>query len=123
MAQSVLPRRGRSSENAAPLPDRDILPRARRSSMRVRNRRQPAVLPLDLTLLVAAAIGLLVAVYLAFVDLTGGATLCLAGSDCDVVRASSYGRVAGLPVALLGVGYFAAVAAASAIPSFRRRGL
>jgi hypothetical protein len=40
-----------------------------------------------------------------------------------VVRASSYGRVAGLPVALLGVVYFAVVGAVSAVPTLRRRGL
>jgi uncharacterized membrane protein len=60
-------------------------------------------------LLAAAVLGVLVSAYLALVDLVGGATLCLAGSDCDVVRASNWGHVAGLPVAVLGVVYFMAV--------------
>jgi uncharacterized membrane protein len=74
-------------------------------------------------MLVAAAIGLLVAAYLTLVDVTGGATLCLAGSDCDLVRDSSFGTVLGLPVAALGIGYFAVVVAAAAIPSLRQRAL
>ena len=67
----------------------------------------------DLVLIAAASLGLLVSTYLAAVDLAGGATLCLAGSNCDVVRASTYGRVAGLPVAVLGVVYFLAVLGAA----------
>jgi uncharacterized membrane protein len=50
-----------------------------------------------------------VSAYLAFVDLAGGSTLCLAGSECDAVRASAYGHIGGLPVAVLGAGFFLAV--------------
>jgi uncharacterized membrane protein/glutaredoxin len=82
---------------------------------RARRRRHSAAPPLrrDLLLVGAALVGLLVSAYLAVVDLTGGSALCLAGSDCDIVRASSYGQLAGLPVAVLGVVYFAAVLGAA----------
>jgi uncharacterized membrane protein/glutaredoxin len=84
------------------------VPRPARTSRRRRVKAAPP-LTLDLLLVGAAVVGLLVSAYLAAVDLTGGATLCLAGSDCDIVRASSYGQLAGLPVAALGVIYFAVV--------------
>jgi uncharacterized membrane protein len=61
----------------------------------------------------AAALGLLVSLYLLLTDLFGGSALCVAGANCDIVRASAYGRVFGLPMALLGVGYFLAVGVAA----------
>lgn len=70
----------------------------------------------DAVLVAAAGLGLLVSAYLTIVELAGAATLCLAGSDCDVVRASAYGRVVGLPVAAFGVVYFLTVLGL-AIPS------
>lgn len=73
---------------------------------------------LDRVILGAAAGGLLVSVYLLLVDLTGSTTRCVAGADCDIVRASAYGRVFGLPMALLGVGYFLAVGAAALTPAW-----
>src|SRR5688572_24827168 len=82
--------------------------RSRRSRARV-----AAAQTRDLLLVVVAALGLLVSAYLTLVDLAGGTTLCLAGSDCDVVRASAYGHVAGLPVAALGVAYFLVVLGAA----------
>jgi uncharacterized membrane protein/glutaredoxin len=72
-------------------------------------------LPRDPVVIVASVVGLLVSAYLAIVDFAGGSTLCLAGSDCDAVRASAYGHVAGLPVAALGAGYFLAVLLVAAI--------
>jgi uncharacterized membrane protein len=63
----------------------------------------------DRLVIIASLVGLFVSAYLSIVDLAGGGTLCLAGSDCDAVRASSYGHVGGLPVAVLGVAYFLAV--------------
>jgi uncharacterized membrane protein len=66
-------------------------------------------------LIVASFVGLLVSAYLTLVDLAGGATVCLAGTDCDAVRASTYGHVAGLPVASLGVVFFLAVLVAALV--------
>jgi uncharacterized membrane protein/glutaredoxin len=76
----------------------------------------------DLLLISASLVGLLVSVYLALVDLAGGSTVCLAGTDCDAVRASSYGHVAGLPVAGLGAVFFLAVLVAALVrPSWQPR--
>src|SRR5215207_2939235 len=77
----------------------------------------------DWLLVAAAILGLLVSTYLALVELAGGTTLCPAGSDCDVVRASSYGHVAGLPVAALGVLYFLTVLGASVVLASWRQSL
>jgi uncharacterized membrane protein/glutaredoxin len=84
------------------------------SSRRTRRDRRPAAPPpptwaLDRVVLGAAVVGLLISSYLLLLDLTGSSAVCVAGADCDIVRASAYGRVFGLPMALLGVGYFLAV--------------
>jgi uncharacterized membrane protein/glutaredoxin len=121
MVQSAS-RRGRAAHVPDPLPNRETPGRAPRSSVRVR-RRQPVPLALDIVMLVAAIVGLFVATYLTFVDMTGGSTLCLAGSDCDIVRDSSFGSLLGVPVAALGVLYFVVVVAAVAIPALRQRAL
>lgn len=83
--------------------------RRERSGRRARSSRPlpPARPARDPLLLLAAAVGLLVSAYLSLVDLAGGSALCLAGSDCDAVRGSAYGSTFGVPVALLGVGFFA----------------
>ena len=61
---------------------------------------KPAVLVLSL-------IGFLLSVYLTYLHYTEGqSAFCSVGSDCDVVRQSSYSSILGIPVALLGaVGY------------------
>jgi uncharacterized membrane protein len=68
---------------------------------------------LDRFILGAAIVGLVVSAYLAVVDLSGGSALCIVGSDCDVVRASTYSQLIGLPLTGLGISYFAAVIAAT----------
>ncbi len=81
------------------------------SSPRVRRRRR-ATTPTwtrDPVLLIAAGVGLLVSAYLAVLDLTGGSAVCLAGSECDAVRTSAYGRVLGVPLTVAGVGFFLTV--------------
>ena len=81
-----------------------------------RRRHQPAPSrTYDLALLGAALVGLLVSLYLAVLDLTGGSALCVAGSDCDIVRASTFGRVSGVPVAVVGVAFFGVVLALAAL--------
>lgn len=84
-------------------------PPARVARRTGRGRAAPPSITPDPIILVAGAIGLLISAYLAIVDLAGGSTLCLSGSDCDAVRASAYGHIAGLPVAALGTVYFLAV--------------
>lgn len=83
---------------------------SQRASSR-RSRQRAARASLDRILIAASIVGLLVSLYLAIVDVVGASTFCLAGSDCDVVRGSSYGKLLGLPLAVLGVAYFATVLA------------
>jgi len=58
-------------------------------------------------ILILSVIGFLVSAYLTYLHYTEGhAAFCTEGSDCDVVRQSSYSTILGIPVALLGaVGY------------------
>lgn len=57
-----------------------------------------------------SAAGVLVAGYLALTKLQGGRALfCAAGSACDVVQASRYAVLLGLPTALWGTGLYAIV--------------
>ncbi len=58
--------------------------------------------------------GALVSGYLLVADFVlGGAELCLTGKGCDVVRESRYSSIGGIPVSLLGVLGYAAMAAVS----------
>lgn len=64
--------------------------------------------------LILCTLGALVSGYLLVADfLLGGAELCLTGKGCDVVRGSRYSGVGGIPVSLLGVLGYAAMAAAA----------
>lgn len=80
-----------------------------RAPRRKRTEPTPVSLTLDRILIAAAAVGLAVSLYLATVDLMGGSTLCLEGSDCDAVRGSSYGKLLGVSLSSIGVAYFALV--------------
>ncbi len=63
---------------------------------------------------VLCALGALVSGYLLVADfLLGGAEFCLTGEGCDMVRESRYSSVGGVPVSLLGVLGYAAIAAAA----------
>lgn len=55
-----------------------------------------------------AILGILVAGYLTWADLTKSEVVCIGSNGCGIVQNSSYSSVAGIPVALLGlVGYVA----------------
>ena len=58
-----------------------------------------------LAMSVLAAIGLVVAIYLAVTKLTGGLPVCGPIHGCDTVASSEYSVVLGVPVAVFGVGY------------------
>jgi uncharacterized membrane protein/glutaredoxin len=59
-----------------------------------------------------AAAGFAIAVYLTWLKWSGGnATFCVSGSGCDVVQASRYGTLLGLPTALWGALLYVALAA------------
>jgi uncharacterized membrane protein len=60
--------------------------------------------------LVALA-GLVVAGYLTWVHFDDAALVCVAGGGCETVQESEYAEMAGIPVALLGLGAYAAILA------------
>lgn len=71
--------------------------------------------------LALCVLGALISAYLLVADfLLGGAEFCLTGQGCDVVRESRYSRMGGIPVPLLGVLGYAAMAAAVLSPLGRR---
>jgi uncharacterized membrane protein len=58
-----------------------------------------------------ALVGLGIATYLTIVHYTGAAPVCAISHGCETVQHSSYSRLAGIPVAVLGlVGYVAILA-------------
>ncbi len=60
------------------------------------------------TLLVLAVLGLAVASYLTYVHYAGIKPACTAGESCTKVQTSVYSKLAGVPVALIGLlGYIA----------------
>ncbi|HYI73724.1 MAG TPA: vitamin K epoxide reductase family protein [Gaiellaceae bacterium] len=67
----------------------------------------------DRTLRVAAGIvalaGLALAAYLTWVHFDDAALVCVAGGGCETVQKSEYAEIAGIPVALLGLGAYAAI--------------
>ena len=56
-------------------------------------------------------IGLLVSVYMTVFKLTSNEKMCIGSKDCSVVNASRYSEVNGIPVAVIGVGGYAALLA------------
>lgn len=58
-----------------------------------------------------AAFGLAISLYLTISHFSGGETACVFGQGCDLVAASDYATLFGIPVALLGVLNYSAMAA------------
>jgi uncharacterized membrane protein len=77
-------------------------------AMRGRDVRLPN-LP-DWSVPVLAMLGAGVAAYLAFVEITGAQAVCGPVGDCNTVQQSVYARLFGLPVGVLGVGGYLAMA-------------
>ncbi len=76
-------------------------------------RRQPLMIP------ILAVLGMAVAGYLSYVELSGAASICPIGR-CDVVQHSPYSELAGIPVAVLGFLAYAAILAMWAWGEFAR---
>ena len=57
-------------------------------------------------MLVLAALGLLDALYLSWLKLSGQEAACAGIGDCDVVNSSPYAEFMGIPVAVLGAGVY-----------------
>src|ERR1700726_5290918 len=78
--------------------------------------------PLRIALLVLAVIGLGIASYLTYVHYAGIKPACTAGESCTKVQTSVYSKLAGVPVALMGlIGYVAILASLLAPESERSR--
>lgn len=58
---------------------------------------------------VVALSGVAVAGYLTWAHYSGGAIVCLAGGGCETVQESDYAKIAGVPVALLGLVAYAGI--------------
>jgi uncharacterized membrane protein len=66
---------------------------------------------LRITMIALAIIGLAVASYLTYVHYAGLKPVCTAGESCTKVQTSVYSKLAGVPVALMGlIGYIAILA-------------
>ncbi len=73
--------------------------------------------PLRLALLVVAAAGVGVAGYLTWVHYAGLEAFCVGGSGgCERVQSSTYAKLGGVPVALLGLGGYLGILLAALAP-------
>jgi uncharacterized membrane protein len=66
-----------------------------------------------------AALGLAVAAYLTYVHYAGVEPICTGGGGCERVQTSSYAKLAGVPVALLGVAGSLGILASLRVPGER----
>jgi uncharacterized membrane protein len=62
-----------------------------------------------------ALLGVGVAAYLSYVELTGTRAVCGPVGDCNTVQQSAYARLMGVPIGVLGIGGYLAIMAAWAI--------
>lgn len=62
-------------------------------------------------LLTLTVLGILVATYLSYVYLFDADVLCTGVGGCDAVKSSRYSYVAGIPVAVIGLGGYVAILA------------
>jgi uncharacterized membrane protein len=70
----------------------------------------------DLLLVALAAAGTAIAVYLTWLKWSGSpAAFCVSGSGCDIVQASRYATLLGLPTALWGVPLYVAIGVLAAL--------
>lgn len=75
-----------------------------------------------LAISILSAIGILLSLYLTYVDAGGGhAAFCTAGTDCDVVRQSAFAKMLGIPVAAYGVAAYGAILAVSLLSMARKK--
>jgi uncharacterized membrane protein len=77
---------------------------------------------LHLAALAVAGLGICVAGYLTYVHYAGLEPFCAGGGHgCERVQSSSYAKLGGIPVAVLGLGGYLAIAAALLAPGERAR--
>lgn len=56
-------------------------------------------------------LGLLVSVYMTIFKITSNENMCIGSKDCSIVNASRYSEINNIPVAVIGVGGYAALLA------------
>lgn len=56
-------------------------------------------------------LGLLVSIYMTIFKITSNENMCIGSKDCSVVNASRYSELNGIPVAVIGIGGYAALLA------------
>ena len=66
-----------------------------------------------------AALGLGVAAYLTYVHYAGVEPICTGGGGCEKVQTSTYAKLAGVPVALLGLAGYLGILASLRVPGER----
>jgi uncharacterized membrane protein len=71
---------------------------------------------LRITMIVLATVGLGVASYLTYVHYSGIHPVCTAGGSCLKVQTSIYSKLAGVPVALMGLIGYVAILASLLVP-------
>ena len=57
---------------------------------------------------IPSAVGFAISAYLLVLDRFNAAAFCVTRYTCEIVRSSAYGRILGIPVAAVGVVFFAA---------------
>lgn len=76
----------------------------------------PGERAIRVALVVIGLAGLAVATYLTVERALGRAPSCIIGGGCEVVQASKYSELAGIPVAWLGIAAFGGIILAAALP-------
>jgi uncharacterized membrane protein len=71
---------------------------------------------LRIPVVVVALIGVAIAGYLTYVHYAGIEPLCAASGGCEKVQSSDYAKLAGIPVALLGLLGYVSILIASLLP-------
>ncbi len=71
---------------------------------------------LDIGIGLLALIGLGIAAYLTYIHYAGVKPLCLASGGCETVQTSHWSKLAGVPVAVLGLVGYAAILALLLVP-------
>jgi uncharacterized membrane protein len=72
---------------------------------------------------VLALAGAGVAAYLTYAHYRGIAPVCTAGGGCEVVQSSEYAKVAGVPVAVVGLAGYVALFATALVPAIEAAAL
>src|SRR5262244_622448 len=107
------------AQNARPRAERSPMAKVKRATAEpvVATPGQP-----DWIVVVLALVGLGIAGYLTALKLGGNqAFLCRDGSGCDIVQASRYSLLAGVPTAMWGAALYLAIAVLAALPRTLRR--